>query len=98
VRARKDSLVHVDATLKLLDPNYDSDTIRPRRIPQRIRLFPQRRVGAADPGHATRGGHGEGARKTLAQRVRGNLAYQERHGKVGKSSSGRLAVWAPRLL
>jgi hypothetical protein len=41
VRARKDSLVHVDAILKLLDPDYDSGTIRPRRIPQRIRLFRQ---------------------------------------------------------
>ena len=45
VRARKDSLVHVDATLKLLDPSYDSETIRPKRIPQRIRLFRQGELG-----------------------------------------------------
>ena len=45
VRARKDSLAHVDATLKLLDPSYDADTIRPRRIVQRIRLFRQGELG-----------------------------------------------------
>jgi hypothetical protein len=28
-RARKDSLVHVAAALKLLDPDYDADTIPP---------------------------------------------------------------------
>ena len=39
------------------------------------------------------GGHGETARKAVAQRVRGNLAYQERRGKVVKSGSGTSALW-----
>ena len=45
IRARKDSLAHVDATLKLLDPGYDAGTVKPRRIPQRIRLFRQGELG-----------------------------------------------------
>src|SRR5690349_11797555 len=45
LRARRDTLVHVDATLKLLDPNYDAGTVRPKRIPQRIRLFGQGELG-----------------------------------------------------
>src|SRR5436190_1021231 len=44
-RARKDSLSHVDATLKLLDPSYDAKTVRPKRLVQRIRLFRQGELG-----------------------------------------------------
>ena len=39
------------------------------------------------------GGHGEGARRTMAPRVRGNLAYLERRGMVAKSGTGRDARW-----
>lgn len=45
IRARKDALVHVDATLKLLDPGYDAKSVRNKRIPQRIRLFRQGELG-----------------------------------------------------
>lgn len=44
-RARKDALAHVDATLKLLDPDYDAKSIRPKRLVQRIRLFRQGELG-----------------------------------------------------
>ncbi|MBL8564981.1 MAG: hypothetical protein JNM89_04625 [Hyphomicrobiaceae bacterium] len=37
----KSSLVHVDATLKLLDPDTDPEAIPNKRPPQRIRLFRQ---------------------------------------------------------
>jgi hypothetical protein len=39
------------------------------------------------------GGHGEGARRALAGRVRGNLAYLERRGMVCKSGSGKATRW-----
>ena len=107
----KNSLVHVDATLKLLDPDYDFDTIRPKRIPQRIQLFRQGELGRlilgalrdADTELSTQdivssvlraGGHGEGARKAMGQRVRANLAYLERRGKVSKNESGPRARWS----
>lgn len=45
VRARKNSLSHVDATLRLLDPEYDADTVPNKRLPQRIRLFRQGELG-----------------------------------------------------
>lgn len=40
------------------------------------------------------GGHGEAARRTMAPRVRGNLAYLERRGMVNKRGGGRGARWA----
>ncbi len=39
------------------------------------------------------GGHKDGARATMAPRVRGNLAYLERRGKVRKSGEGKSARW-----
>ena len=39
------------------------------------------------------GGHGESARRTVAPRVRGNLAYLERRGKVLKTGTGKSARW-----
>ena len=40
------------------------------------------------------GGHGESARAALAPRVRGNLAYLEKHGKVTKAGRGKAVMWA----
>jgi hypothetical protein len=42
------------------------------------------------------GGHGDAARPTMAPRVRGNLAYQERRGTVLKSGSGKAVRWSLR--
>ena len=42
------------------------------------------------------GGHGEGARPTMAPRVRGNLAYQERRETVFKSGNGKTVRWSLR--
>ncbi len=39
------------------------------------------------------GGHGESARPALAGRVRGNLAYLERSGKVSKLGAGMKTCW-----
>ncbi len=104
-------LVHVDATLKLLDPSIEVDAIRNKRLPRRIKLFRQGELGrmildalrrAAGPlataqivaAVLTAGGHGEGARTTMAPRVRGNLAYLERRGKVNKTDSRKEARWS----
>jgi hypothetical protein len=40
-----------------------------------------------------KGGHGEAARSALAPRVRGNLAYLEKAGKVTKSGRGSAVTW-----
>jgi hypothetical protein len=42
----------------------------------------------------TAGGHGESARRALAPRVRGNLAYLGRRRLVVKSGNGRTTRWA----
>lgn len=113
LRHRKEMLVHVDATLRILDPSVEVEAIPNKRPPQRIKLFRQGELGRMiidairrAGGEASlydivtallaAGGHGEEARKTVAPRVRGNLAYLARQGKVVKEGEGRAASW--RLL
>lgn len=45
IRHRKDMLVHVDATLRLLDPSIQVDSIPPKRPPTNINLFRQGELG-----------------------------------------------------
>lgn len=45
LQARKRALIHVDATLKLLDPSLDVSKLVKRRVVQRIRLFRQGELG-----------------------------------------------------
>ena len=100
LRHRKELKVHIDATLKLLNPDIDVDKIKGKRVPKRVKLFRQgelgrmildalRKAGGKPISTAeivndilAAGGHGEGARRTVAGRVRSNLAYLERRGKV----------------
>lgn len=111
LRHRKEMLVHVDATLRLLDPTIEVSSIPPKRPPQRIKLFRQGELGRMiidairrAGGEASlydivtailaAGGHGEDVRRTMAPRVRGNLAYLARQGKVTKTGEQRDARWA----
>jgi hypothetical protein len=111
LRHRKESLGHVDATLRLLDPSIEIDAIPNKRTVKRIKLFRQGELGrlivgvlrnadtpqstaAITRGVLAAGGHGESARPTMAPRVRGNLAYQERRGTVVKSGSGKAVRWS----
>jgi len=41
LRHRRENLVHVDATLRLLDPSAEPDSIPNKRIPKHINLFRQ---------------------------------------------------------
>lgn len=43
------------------------------------------------------GGHGESARAALAPRVRGNLAYLEKAGKVVKQGHGKEVHWGIQI-
>ncbi len=45
LRSRREALVHVDATLKLLDPSIKIDTIANKRPPKRVKLFRQGELG-----------------------------------------------------
>ena len=45
LRHRKESLGHVDATLRLLDPSVEIDAIPNKRRPKRIKLFRQGELG-----------------------------------------------------
>lgn len=45
VRHRKEMLVHVDATLRLLDPSIEVEAIPNKRPPQRVHLFRSGELG-----------------------------------------------------
>jgi hypothetical protein len=45
LRHRRESLGHVDATLKLLDPSYDAGSVHPKRLTKRVKLFRQGELG-----------------------------------------------------
>jgi len=111
MRHCKEALVHVDATLRLLDESIDIDAIPNKRPPRWVKLFRQGELGRmildalrnADRPLATAeivtalleaGGHGDSARRAVGGRVRGNLAYLERRGKVDKSGNGIGARWS----
>lgn len=110
LRHLRDSLVHVDATLKLLDPEADPEAIPVKRPTTRVKLFRQGELArlvrdalreAGEPIPADRivdhlmrvGGHDESARKALAGRVRGTLAYLQRKGVIIKQAKQRGAPW-----
>ena len=111
LRHLRDSLVHVDATLKLLDPEADPEAIPVKRPTTRVKLFRQGelarlvrdalREANGEPIPADQiitylmraGEHDESARKALAGRVRGTLAYLIRAGKVAKVGDRSTAKW-----
>lgn len=111
LRHKRENLVHVDATLRLLDPSAEPDSIPNKRLPKRIKLFRQGELGrlildtmrVAQGGLSTAeivtailhaGGHGNAARPTVGPRVRGNLAYLEKRGKVTRTHGGKSTVWS----
>jgi len=104
-------LVHVDACLRLMDPETDPTKLPAVRVYRRVKLFRQgelgrmiidalRRAGKPLGTHQITmalleaGGHTEAARPSLTPRVRGNLAYLERGGKVTKSGTGKSVLWS----
>lgn len=107
----EEALGHVDACLRLMDPDADPSSLPAKRPYQRVKLFRQgelgrmildalRRAGRPQSTHAIvsalleAGGHDECARAALTPRVRGNLAYLEKHGKVVKAGRGKAVTWA----
>lgn len=107
----EDALSHIDACLRLMDPEADPSSLPAKRTYRRVKLFRQgelgriildalRRAGKPVGTHAIvsallqAGGHSESARPTMMPRVRGNLAYLERNGKVTKTGHGRAVTWA----
>jgi hypothetical protein len=111
LRHLRESLVHVDATLRLLDPDVDVEKIPNKRPPKRVKLFRQGELGRmildalrqakGESGTVAEitsfllaaGGHRESARRAVSGRVRGNLAYLERKGKVEKDVTDDGVVW-----
>lgn len=98
LRHRREHLVHVDATLKILDPETEPEAIPTKRI-RRVKLFRQGELGRmildalrqADrpltvaeivTALLKAGGHSDAARPTVGPRVRGNLKYLLDNGKV----------------
>ncbi len=111
LRHKREQLVHVDASLCLLDPDANPDAIPNKRIVKHVNLFRQGELSRlimtafrnsdGQPISAREivdsilkeQGLGEEARRAIGIRVRSNLAYQQKRGKVEKSGEGRSARW-----
>ena len=112
LRCRRESLQHVDACLRLLDPTLAVEAIPNKRLPKHINLFRQGELGRLILG-ALREADGKplrtpeivaaimckngidaDARNTMRNRVRSNLGYLERRGKVIKFGERTGATWA----
>ncbi len=108
LRFRRDSLIHLDATIRLLDPDAD-----PEKIPttsRRVHLFKQGELGRAIIDTMRRAeqplpvreivsgvmvicGQDEPARRTMLVRVRANLRYLRQQKKVEMQGKGHGARW-----
>jgi hypothetical protein len=108
LRFRRDSLVHLDATIRLLDPDADPEKIPNAR--RRVHLFKQGELGRAIVDTIRRAerplsaheiavgvmaifGQGEPARRTMLIRVRANIRYLMQSGKVAKVVAGNAVKW-----
>ena len=102
--------MHVDACLRLLGPTFPVEAIPNKRLSKNINLFRQGELGRLILGALRRaegkplstaeivtsvlasGEHGEAARP--AMRMRGNLGYLERRGRIIKTGERKSARWA----
>jgi len=108
---RTEALSHVDACLRLMDPEANPASLPLKRPYKRVKLFRQgelgrmildalRRAERPQSTHAIvsalleAGGHGEAARSAMTPRVRGNLCYLEKAGKVSREGRGKGVSWA----
>lgn len=110
IRHREEQLAHLDATLRILDPDYRAETIAPKRI-RRVKLFgggelnrlisdalrradgkPLSTPQIADAIIAAKG-YGHDAKAALCRRVRANLSYLLRQGRVEKKGDRLTARW-----
>jgi hypothetical protein len=111
LRHLRESIQHVDATLKLLDPVIDPTIIPAARPRRRIKLFRQGELGRMITDALRRAGGGPlptddivslvmqraGMKKeawaTMKPRIRGNLSYLVKIGRVEKIGANRTARW-----
>lgn len=111
LRHKRENLVHVDATLAILDPDFNPEAIPNKRVVKHINLFRSGELSrlimdafrvAEGEAMSTREiaetvmrqqRLGDDARKAITNRVRQNLAYQVKMGRVVKIGEGTTALW-----
>jgi len=108
IRDRQEQLSHLDATLRILDPEYRASTVAPKRLRQ-VKLFgggelnrlihdALRRAGEplSTPEIAeaiiAAKGYGHEAKHALVRRVRANLSYLLRQRKSVQKTGERMTA------
>ena len=109
LRYCRESLTHLDASIRLFDPSANPEAIPAKQ--RRVKLFRQgelgrtildalRRAGKPIPtadivtAVIVATGASESARPSLAPRVRGNLCYLENRKAIQKSGKQKGVLWA----
>jgi hypothetical protein len=111
LRHRRESMQHVDACLRMLDPKLAVESIPNKRLPKHINLFRQGELGRLILGALReadgkplrtpeivaaimrKNGIDSSPRNAIRIRVRSNLGYLERRGKVAKLGERTSAQW-----
>ena len=104
-----EAIIHLDASIALLDPTYDPASVRPKRLYRRARLFGGRKLTGlildalrrAERALTTQevvaaiAGVGADA-PNVAKRVRMALRYLAKRGVVAKEGERKTARWGLR--
>jgi hypothetical protein len=110
LRHLRETILHVDATLRLFDPNGDPKAIVGKRPYKRVKLFGQGKLNWLILDAMRKGerpmstgeivasivaelGYGADAAKGMSNRVRANLAYLAKAGRVVKEGEREGARW-----
>lgn len=107
IAACEADMAHIDASLRILAPETDTSNLPKKRFQPRVKLFRQgdlsrmvlrilrrsrRPMGTHEIAGAIEEGNGYAA-GTLGPRVRGNLCYLQRTGRVTKTGNGKASAW-----
>lgn len=111
LRHLRETIVHVDATLRLFDPNGDPLKIVGKRPYKRVKLFGAGKLNWLVLEAMRKGdrpmttaeiiaaivadlGYGDDAAKGMRNRVRGNLTYLAKAGRIAKTGDRATTNWA----
>lgn len=111
LRHLRETIVHVDATLRLFDPNGDPLKITGKRPYKRVKLFGSGKLNWLILEAMRKGdrpmstaevvasivadlGYGDDAAKGMTNRVRANLTYLAKAGRLMKEGERLKAAWS----
>jgi len=101
-----EAIVHLDASIALLDPSYDAASVRPKRLYRRVKLFGGRKLTSLILDALRRAerplttqevvsaiADGNASAPNVRKRIRMALRYLAKRGAVVRDGERRAAMW-----